>query len=160
MSKIFARAILAECDFSTGVFMTDENNLNLPLVYVPPPGWPMPTHAWMRDNQGVLPDSAPMAAAGLPPAPAGWRFWVEREVLIENLNRRSLAPAIATQGHESRPGLGTMIIGFAICGIGVMITAGTYFAAGPGGVYVVTWGAIVFGAIQGLRGLIMLVRGY
>jgi hypothetical protein len=37
---------------------------------------------------------------------------------------------------------------------GVAITWATYSAASGGGTYVITWGAIIFGAIQFFRGLI------
>lgn len=36
---------------------------------------------------------------------------------------------------------------------GIIITAVTYSAASGGGTYVVTWGAIIFGAIQFFKGL-------
>jgi hypothetical protein len=47
-----------------------------------------------------------------------------------------------------------MAIGGVVCVIGVIVTVATYAAAsGPGGGrYIIAWGAIVFGAIQFLRG--------
>lgn len=36
---------------------------------------------------------------------------------------------------------------------GVIVTAVSYSAAGGGGRYVITWGAIIFGAVQFIRGL-------
>ena len=56
-------------------------------------------------------------------------------------------------------GLRNMAIGAAICVVGILITAGTYGAASPGGHYVVAWGAIVFGGIQFLKGLFQLATG-
>ena len=41
---------------------------------------------------------------------------------------------------------------------GALITAATYSAATGGGTYVVTWGAIVIGAVQMLAGLVQLGR--
>ena len=45
--------------------------------------------------------------------------------------------------------------GWIIAGIGVVVTAGTYLSAvssDTGGVYVVAWGAILYGIIQVIRG--------
>jgi hypothetical protein len=55
--------------------------------------------------------------------------------------------------------LRNMAIGAVICVVGILITAGTYSAASPGGHYVVAWGAIVFGGIQFLKGLFQLGTG-
>jgi hypothetical protein len=41
---------------------------------------------------------------------------------------------------------------------GTAVTVLTYEAASGGGTYVVVWGAILFGAIQAIRGLAMLGR--
>jgi uncharacterized membrane protein YiaA len=49
-----------------------------------------------------------------------------------------------------------MGIGGVVCILGIIITVGSYSAAASsssGGSYVVAWGAIVFGAIQFVRGL-------
>jgi hypothetical protein len=43
--------------------------------------------------------------------------------------------------------------GGAICGIGILVTATTFSAALNGGTYIVTWGAIIFGAIRFFNGL-------
>lgn len=45
-----------------------------------------------------------------------------------------------------------MTFGFMWCVGGIIVTAGTYLAAASGETYVVAWGAIVFGAIQFIRG--------
>ena len=49
-----------------------------------------------------------------------------------------------------------MIMGAVVCAVGIVITAVTYSMAeeSGGGTYVVAWGAIVFGAIQGVRGFL------
>ena len=41
---------------------------------------------------------------------------------------------------------------------GTVVTAATYSAASGGGTYVVAWGAIVFGAIQFIQGLVQSSR--
>ncbi|OJJ17051.1 hypothetical protein BKI52_30515 [marine bacterium AO1-C] len=46
-----------------------------------------------------------------------------------------------------------MLYGALWCIGGIVITAASYSAASGGGTYVVTWGAIVFGAIQFFKGL-------
>jgi hypothetical protein len=51
-----------------------------------------------------------------------------------------------------------MAIGGSVCALGIVITAGTYMAASGGGAYVVTWGAIIFGGFQFLRGLGEMTR--
>ena len=46
-----------------------------------------------------------------------------------------------------------MIVGGLWCGGGAAVTAVTYANASGGGSYVVTWGAIIFGGFQFLKGL-------
>ena len=46
-----------------------------------------------------------------------------------------------------------ILVGALWCGGGLAVTAITYSAAAGGGAYVVTWGAVIFGGIQLLRGL-------
>jgi hypothetical protein len=49
-----------------------------------------------------------------------------------------------------------MLIGATWCIGGILVTAMTYQTATGGGHYIVAWGAILFGAIQFLRGLAQL----
>jgi len=51
-----------------------------------------------------------------------------------------------------------MLSGALWCIGGIIVTAATYGAASPGGTYLVAWGAILFGAIQFLRGLVQSLR--
>jgi hypothetical protein len=46
-----------------------------------------------------------------------------------------------------------MVVGGLWCGGGILVTALTYSAASGGGTYVVAWGAIIFGGVQFVRGL-------
>jgi len=46
-----------------------------------------------------------------------------------------------------------MLYGGLWCVGGILVTAATFSAASGGGSYVVAWGAIIFGAIQFLRGV-------
>jgi len=52
-----------------------------------------------------------------------------------------------------------MFIGGLWCVGGIAVTAITYTAASGGGTYFVAWGAIVFGAIQFIRGLAARSQG-
>ena len=49
-------------------------------------------------------------------------------------------------------------IGMLWCVGGIIVTAVTYSAASGGGTYFVAWGAILFGAIQALRGLFLAFK--
>jgi hypothetical protein len=46
-----------------------------------------------------------------------------------------------------------MLVGALWCGGGILVTVITYSAASGGGTYVVAWGAIIFGGIRFVRGL-------
>jgi hypothetical protein len=67
--------------------------------------------------------------------------------------------ATASQAAGSGSGLRNILIGFGIALVGTIVTVASYNSSGPGGTFVVAWGAIVFGAIQGIRGLVQLLRG-
>lgn len=58
----------------------------------------------------------------------------------------------------SRPGAKSMLIGFGIALVGLIATVVTFAVAAPGGGFVVAWGAILFGVIQGIRGLVQALR--
>ena len=66
--------------------------------------------------------------------------------------------AISTHKAEIRKGAMKQIgVGFLMLAIGIVITAATYSMAHNGGVYVVAYGPVIFGAIAILRGLFRLV---
>lgn len=46
-----------------------------------------------------------------------------------------------------------MLLGAAICGVGLLITFGTMSSASNGGSYTIAWGAIIFGGIRFFKGL-------
>jgi hypothetical protein len=60
--------------------------------------------------------------------------------------------------EENDRALKSMVIGFIICLIGVIPTIVTYFSASSEGTYYVFWGAILFGGIKGLIGLMKLLK--
>ena len=56
---------------------------------------------------------------------------------------------------EPKDGAKNMLIGGGICAVGIVITAVTYSSASAsGGTYVVAWGAILFGGIRFVWGLL------
>jgi hypothetical protein len=52
-----------------------------------------------------------------------------------------------------------MLIGAGLAGLGILITAGTYSAASPGGHYVTTTGLIMVGAWTFAKGLWRTMAG-
>jgi hypothetical protein len=54
-------------------------------------------------------------------------------------------------------GVRNMLFGALWCVGGTVVTAVTYQSASPGGHYIIAWGAVLFGAIQFLRGLFQTV---
>lgn len=71
------------------------------------------------------------------------------------VNNLSSARSSAVRGA----GMKNMLFGALWCVGGTIVTVATYSAASDGGTYVVFWGAIIFGAIQFLRGLIQAMSG-
>jgi hypothetical protein len=66
--------------------------------------------------------------------------------------------AVSTHKAEIRKGAVKQIgVGLLMLVIGVVITAATYSMASNGGIYVVAYGPVIFGAIAILRGLFRLV---
>ncbi len=66
--------------------------------------------------------------------------------------------AVSAHKGEIRKGAAKQLgIGVLMLVVGVMITAATYSMASNGGMYVVAYGPIIFGAISVLRGLFRLV---
>ena len=62
--------------------------------------------------------------------------------------------ASGDQRSGSSPGINAnMLIGGVICLIGIAVTVGTFMiASSRGGTHIVAWGAILFGALQFVRG--------
>lgn len=90
---------------------------------------------------------------------------IERALQSHGLDPESAATIVSDVSKEvSRPqpdhapdnssAHSNMLIGGLVCGIGTLITVGTYSAASSsGGGYTIAWGAILFGGIQFLQGL-------
>jgi len=87
-----------------------------------------------------------VAALGLDPASAA--------SVVANIQRfkRDLTAAYRAADLKAA-GLGALW-----CVGGILVTALTYAAASGGGTYLVAWGAVVFGAIQAVRGLLHTMR--
>ena len=77
----------------------------------------------------------------------------EREEAQQQLVRAGL---VAGKPPELSPAMWNVLIGGILCGVGTIITVGTYLAAAPEGTYIVTGGAIFWGGIQLIKGLIQL----
>lgn len=73
-------------------------------------------------------------------------------MVIANLIQSESA-AYSTAGKQN------MIFGALWFFGGVAVTVFTKMGAGAGGVYIVAWGAIVFGAVQFIRGAVQCNRG-
>ena len=77
----------------------------------------------------------------------------------------SSAPAMyapmgtASPAQPSSSGLRNIVIGFGIALVGTIVTVVSYNSSGPGGTFVVAWGAILFGVIQGIRGIVQQLKG-
>ena len=89
---------------------------------------------------------------------------IEQALMAKGLEEASAAAVVtnlARQRSEAlrQAGRKNMTYGALWCAGGVIVTIGGYAAASGGGgggggaMYVVTWGAIVFGAVQFFRGL-------
>lgn len=48
----------------------------VPADFRVPPGWPQPTDAWIRANALWSPPTGWRPRPDVPPAPAGWGYWV------------------------------------------------------------------------------------
>jgi hypothetical protein len=61
---------------------------------------------------------------------------------------------VALVDLKRKAALKVMLTGGLVCGIGLLITIGTYAAASDGGgTYFIMWGPVIFGAIQFFKGL-------
>ena len=77
--------------------------------------------------------------------PSGKKGFIPRDTPMEDAAQAARGAARAKRN---------MIVGGAWCGGGIAVTAITYMNASGGGTYVVTWGAIIFGGYQFLKGLL------
>jgi hypothetical protein len=50
-----------------------------------------------------------------------------------------------------------MLVGGTWCAVGIFVTEIAYATASDGGVFVVAWGAILFGGLQFLAGLVQFL---
>lgn len=83
-----------------------------------------------------------------------------RKILIENGLDAEIAQTVVskldTQISKAKKEKANkdMIFGALWCVGGLIVTIVTYQAASGGGSYIVAWGAIIFGAVQFIRGMI------
>jgi hypothetical protein len=79
---------------------------------------------------------------------------IEDTIDWTNASRRPPPPGMATDIGQGNSGSTNMLIGGLICLAGIVITVGSYMAAGEGGGrYILAWGAIVFAGHPFFRGL-------
>src|SRR5690349_23313251 len=64
----------------------------------------------------------------------------------------------AAREHELAAGRRATLIGLAVMVGGAAVTLATYELASGGGRYMVLWGAVIFGAIGAVRGLVTMFR--
>jgi WD40 repeat protein len=72
---------------------------------------------------------------------------------VYNLPRRAQSDRCSL-GEVMKTGILNLVTGLAVLIVGIGITAATYSAARGGGSYVIAWGAILFGGIQVVIGLV------
>lgn len=84
---------------------------------------------------------------------------IKQALVAEGLDEESASVVVENIEQMEREGArsaGTknMIYGAIWCIGGTVVTVATYSAASGGGSYVVAWGAIIFGGVQFLQGLV------
>lgn len=60
----------------------------VPADFRVPPGWPVPTDRWIRENALWHPPNGWAPLPNIAPAPAQWRFWVPNELGRRVMGRR------------------------------------------------------------------------
>lgn len=80
---------------------------------------------------------------------------IRPQLAQHNLNDAQIDTVLESAARKEvhRAGRRNLLIGVAILALGLLITIGTYLAAGQGGKYYVTHGLIIVGLIQSIRGL-------
>jgi hypothetical protein len=73
--------------------------------------------------------------------------------------RRDCAPGQAGEEVEGRSGPALMLTGAAWCIGGILVTGVTMMASSFSGFYIVAWGAILFGGLEFLWGLLRTMAG-
>jgi hypothetical protein len=138
-------------------FYGDWTHDGQPRLSAPPVQAPSPTYAPTAYAAPVapVPTYGPPAAAAAEPAYAPAFSQFSRDPY--SASRAAPAP-YTPQRKESGSGLRNILIGFGIALVGTIVTVTSFNASGPGGTFVVAWGAIVFGGIQGIRGIVQLLR--
>lgn len=135
-------------------------------VRAPEPTFEPPTTAAAQPAYAPQPTYAPQPAYAPPTAaPAPQPDYVSAAPFSADPRfAASFAPpayAPSTPISPSQPsgsGLRNVLFGFGIALAGTVVTVASFNASGPGGTFVVAWGAIIFGGIQGIRGIVQLLN--
>ena len=114
-----------------------EEEAELPLLFLVPPGWPEPDIHWRASHQGWIIPQGWVPRADVRPAPVGWKFW------RKNLPVWNPMVALRRRGPLIRlwVGIGLVALGFSAFSIQVAL----------GGHFEIVW---IFAAIVGL-GLVL-----
>lgn len=81
------------------------------------------------------------------------RLLMERGLAVEDADRVIAELRAQWRQVEIKAGNKNMLYGALWFAGGAAVTIGSYMAAEDGGRYVLAWGAVIFGAIQFLKGL-------
>ena len=112
--------------------------------------------AFASSTPGSLYSSVYSAPSGASPSYLGPGY---QGTAYQGANYLSSPNALAPSGL-ARPGMGQVLWGFGVAIVGVVVTAVSWTVAAPGGTFVVAWGAILFGTIRGIIGLVRVTRGH
>ncbi len=109
---------------------------------------------------GATPPPAPVAAVTHPPVPpAGAALHPAPPVPARNpAGQVNLVDAATLKAYKRKMGSRNMLYGALWCGGGLLVTGITYSMASSGsggGTYLISWGPVIFGAIQFFKGLFM-----
>ena len=124
----------------------------VPPSHFGPPPTPPTTEQFSPYSRD--PSSAGAAFAGGPAASP----YASQYSQYSGANYLNSPNAVAPAGL-ARPGMSMMLWGFGVAIVGVIVTGVTWATAAPGGTFVVAWGAIIFGTIRGIIGLVRVTRG-
>ena len=82
----------------------------------------------------------------------------QRALYQESVRAYESAERRAVRKYEQSRWLVTILIGLALLALGLAITAGTYWMAGPGGTFYVAGGLIFFGLLAVGKGIYHRIR--
>jgi hypothetical protein len=113
---------------------------------------------WICIRENELPWSILLVVIGL--IPLLWKMLIAPNIKEPEYNIKGEVVDVSFEQQifeaQKESANTDMLFGALWCIGGIIVTVGTYSAASNGGFYVIAWGAIVFGAIKFIKGLINL----